>query len=159
MEFCSGSCRIFWLCATMAGETRGAKKIALLKKCGKLMSERIGEIRMVPEVQNDFIMTVIGSPWGWLAIWLILINLVTFFVFGVDKLKAKRKVNHESIRRVPEKTLFLLAAIGGSIGALLGMKVWHHKTLHKSFRFGIPAILILQILVPSGLYLYFNVIH
>ena len=66
-----------------------------------------------PEVQNDFLMTVIGSPWGWLAIWLILINLVTFFVFGVDKLKAKRKVNHESIRRVPEKTLFLLAAIGG----------------------------------------------
>ena len=139
-------------------ETRSAKKIALLKKCGKLMSERIGEIRMVPEVQNDFIMTVIGSPWGWLAIWLILINLVTFFVFGVDKLKAKRKVNHESIRRVPEKTLFLLAAIGGSIGALLGMKVWHHKTLHKSFRFGIPAILILQILIPTGLYLYFNVI-
>jgi uncharacterized membrane protein YsdA (DUF1294 family) len=143
----------------MAGETQGAKKIALLKKRGKLMSERIGEIRMVPEVQNDFIMTVIGSPWGWLAIWLILINLVTFFVFGVDKLKAKRKVNHESIRRVPEKTLFLLAAIGGSIGALLGMKVWHHKTLHKSFRFGIPAILILQILIPAGLYLYFNVIR
>ena len=140
-------------------ETRSAKKIALLKKCGKLMSERIGEIRMVPEVQNDFIMTVIGSPWGWLAIWLILINLVTFFVFGVDKLKAKRKVNHESIRRVPEKTLFLLAAIGGSIGALLGMKVWHHKTLHKSFRFGIPAILILQILISAGLYLYFNVIR
>ena len=140
-------------------ETRSAKKIALLKKCGKLMSERIGEIRMVPEVQNDFIMTVIGSPWGWLAIWLILINLVTFFVFGVDKLKAKRKVNHESIRRVPEKTLFLLAAIGGSIGALLGMKVWRHKTLHKSFRFGIPAILILQILIPAGLYLYFNVIR
>jgi uncharacterized membrane protein YsdA (DUF1294 family) len=104
-------------------------------------------------------MTVIGSPWGWLAIWLILINLVTFFVFGLDKLKAKRKVKREAIRRVPEKTLFLLAAIGGSIGALLGMKVWHHKTLHKSFRFGIPAILILQILVPSGLYLYFNVIH
>ena len=112
-----------------------------------------------PEVQNDFIMAVVGSPWGWLAIWLILINLVTFFVFGLDKLKAKRKVNHEAVRRVPEKTLFLLAAIGGSIGALLGMKVWHHKTLHKSFRFGIPAILILQILVPAGLYLYFNVIR
>ena len=114
---------------------------------------------MLPEGQNDFIMTVIGSPWGWLAIWLILINLVTFFVFGLDKLKAKRKVKREAIRRVPEKTLFLLAAIGGSIGALLGMKVWHHKTLHKSFRFGIPAILILQILIPAGLYLYFNVIR
>lgn len=114
---------------------------------------------MLPEVQNDFVLAVVGSPWGWLAIWLILINLITFFVFGLDKLKAKRKVTHESTRRVPEKTLFLLAAIGGSIGALLGMKVWHHKTLHKTFRFGIPAILILQILIPAGLYIYLNFIR
>lgn len=112
-----------------------------------------------PEAQNDWILTVIGSPWGVLAIWLLGINLVTFFAFGLDKLKAKRKVNNESVRRVPEKTLFLLAAIGGSVGALLGMKVWHHKTLHKSFRFGIPAILVLQILIPAGLWLYFNVIR
>ena len=105
-----------------------------------------------PEVQNDFIWAVLGSPWGWLAIWLILINLVTFFVFGLDKLKAKRKVNHESIRRVPEKTLFLLAAIGGSIGALLGMKVWRHKTLHKTFNVGVPLILALQILIPLVLW-------
>ena len=109
----------------------------------------------LPEAQNDFIMTVIGSPWGVLAIWLVAINLVTFLVFGLDKLKAKRKVNKESVRRVPEKTLFLLAAVGGSIGALLGMKVWHHKT----FRFGIPVILALQILIPAGLWLYFNVIR
>ena len=113
----------------------------------------------LPEAQNDFILTVIGSPWGWLAIWLILINLVTFFVFGADKLKAKRKEKKEAVRRVPEKTLFLLAAIGGSIGALLGMKVWHHKTLHKTFKYGIPAILILQILIPAGLYLYFRFIR
>lgn len=114
---------------------------------------------MLPEVQNDFVLAVVGSPWGWLAIWLILINLITFFVFGLDKLKAKRKVTHESTRRVPEKTLFLLAAVGGSIGALLGIKVWHHKTLHKTFRFGIPAILILQILIPAGLYIYLNFIR
>ena len=113
----------------------------------------------LPEVQNDFILTVIGSPWGWLAIWLVLINLVTFFVFGVDKLKAKRKEKRESIRRVPEKTLFLLAAVGGSAGALLGMKVWHHKTLHKTFRYGIPAILILQILIPVAVYIYFQFIR
>ena len=112
-----------------------------------------------PEAQNDFIWAVIGSPWGILALWLLVINLVTFFVFGLDKLKAKRKVHHESTRRVPEKTLFLLAAIGGSIGALLGMKVLHHKTLHKTFRFGIPAILALQVLIPAGLYLYFHVIR
>ena len=112
-----------------------------------------------PEAQNDFFWAVIGSPWGLLTLWLLVINLVTFFVFGLDKLKAKRKVHHESTRRVPEKTLFLLAAIGGSIGALLGMKVWHHKTLHKTFRFRIPAILALQVLIPAGLYLYFHVIR
>jgi len=109
-----------------------------------------------PEAHNDFIWAVVGSPWGLLAIWLVLINLVTFFVFGLDKLKAKRKVKRESVRRVPEKTLFLLSAVGGSVGALLGMKVWHHKTLHKSFRYGIPAILILQIVLPLGLWLFFK---
>ena len=112
----------------------------------------------LPEAQNDFIWTVVGSPWGLLALWLLAINLVTFFVFGVDKLKAKWKEKNENTRRVPEKTLFLLAGVGGSIGALLGMKVWHHKTLHKTFRFGIPAILIVQIILVLGLYLYFRVI-
>ena len=112
-----------------------------------------------PEAQNDFIWAVIGSPGGLLTLWLLVINLVTFFVFGMDKLKAKRKEKRESVRRVPEKTLFLLAAIGGSVGALLGMKVWHHKTLHKTFKYGIPAILILQILIPAGLYIYFRFIR
>ena len=89
----------------------------------------------LPEAEKDFVWTVIGSPWGWLAIWLVVINLVTFFVFGLDKLKAKYKEKHEKTRRIPEKTLFILAAIGGSVGALLGMRVWRHKTLHKSFRY------------------------
>ena len=113
----------------------------------------------LPEVERDFIWLVVGSPWGLPALWLVLINLVTFLVFGLDKLKAKRKVAHEFIRRVPEKTLFLLAALGGSVGALLGMRVWRHKTLHKTFRFGIPAILILQILISAGIYRYFSVIR
>ena len=108
----------------------------------------------LPQEQNDFVWAVIGSPWGLLAIWLVAINLVTFLVFGLDKWKAKRKVKKESVRRVPEKTLFLLAILGGSVGALLGMKVWHHKTLHRSFRIGIPAILILQIVLPVGLWLW-----
>lgn len=108
----------------------------------------------LPQEQNDFIWAVIGSPWGLLAIWLAAINLVTFLVFGLDKWKAKRKVKKESVRRVPEKTLFLLAILGGSVGALLGMKVWHHKTLHRSFRIGIPVILILQIVLPVGLWLW-----
>lgn len=114
---------------------------------------------VMPEARNDFIWTVVGSPWRVLAIWLLVINLVTFFIFGLDKWKAKRKMKHEETRRIPEKTLFLLAALGGSIGALVGMRVWHHKTLHKTFRFGIPLILVLQILIPTGLYLYWNVIR
>ena len=111
----------------------------------------------MPEAKNDFIWTVVGSPWGLLALWVLLISVVTFLVFGWDKFKAKYKEKHENARRVPEKTLFLLAILGGSPGALLGMKVWRHKTLHKSFRFGIPAILILQILVPLGLWVYFRI--
>ncbi len=73
-------------------------------------------------------------------IYLVIINIVTLIVYGVDKLKAKR---HQW--RIPESTLILLAVIGGSIGALLGMKIWHHKTKHKKFKYGIPIILALQL--------------
>lgn len=75
-------------------------------------------------------------------IYLLAINAITFAVYGIDKLKAKR-----AKWRIPETTLLLLAAIGGSIGAWLGMKAWHHKTLHKKFRFGVPAILVAQIAI------------
>ena len=112
-----------------------------------------------PEEHNDFVWVVVGSPWGLLAVWLILINAVTFCVFGLDKWKARRKEKKESVRRVPEKSLLLLAAAGGSLGALLAMRVFHHKTLHKAFRFGVPLILALQILIPFGLWLYFAVIR
>ena len=113
----------------------------------------------LPEAKNVAVWAVVGDLWAWLAMYLVVINLAAFLVFGIDKWKAKRKVKKESVRRVPEKTLFLLAALGGSVGALLGMKVWRHKTLHRSFRFGIPAILMLQILIPLGLCLYWNVIR
>lgn len=112
-----------------------------------------------PEAHNDFIWAVIGSPWGLLAVWLVLINVITFFVFGADKLQAKRKEKKDTVRRVPEKNLLLLAAAGGSIGALLGMKAFHHKTLHKAFKIGVPVILALQIIIPFGLWLYFAVIR
>ena len=102
------------------------------------------------------VMSVLRSPRGLLLCWLLVINLVTFLVFGLDKWKAKRKEKRESVRRVPERTLFLLSAIGGSVGALLGMRVFHHKTLHRSFRIGVPVILMLQILVPVGLWVYFR---
>ena len=74
-----------------------------------------------------------------ILIYLIAINVVAFFLYGIDKWKAKR-----SKWRISEATLLGLAVIGGSIGAWLGMKVWHHKTLHKKFKYGVPLILIAQ---------------
>lgn len=80
--------------------------------------------------------------------YLIVINIVTFLVYGIDKCKAmsQRKVKtKQGYSRISEATLLMLAVIGGSIGALLGMKIWHHKTMHKKFKFGLPLILLAQI--------------
>ena len=73
-------------------------------------------------------------------IYLAVINVVTFFMYGVDKWKAKK-----SKWRIREATLLGLAVLGGSIGAWLGMKVWHHKTMHKKFKYELPLILLAQI--------------
>ena len=67
------------------------------------------------------------------------VNVVAFAVYGADKRRAKK-----GKRRVPEKTLFLLAAIGGSLGAWAGMYAFRHKTRHRYFVWGIPAILAAQ---------------
>ena len=75
-----------------------------------------------------------------LLYYLIVINVVSFLVFGIDKWKAK-----QGSWRISEATLLILAVIGGSIGALLGMRVWHHKTMHKKFKYGLPLILLVQI--------------
>ena len=77
-----------------------------------------------------------------LLYYLIAINVVTFLVYGIDKWKAK-----QGSWRISEATLLILAVIGGSIGALLGMKVWRHKTMHKKFKYGLPLILIIQIIL------------
>lgn len=74
-----------------------------------------------------------------LAAYLILINLVGFFSMGADKRKARR-----GKWRTPEATLFLIALLGGSLGSLAGMRAFHHKTKHNRFRFGVPAIFLLQ---------------
>ena len=83
-------------------------------------------------------------------IYLVVINLVTFFVYGIDKWKAKR-----AKWRIEESTLLWWAAAGGSIGALLGMKAWHHKTQHRKFTWGLPAILIAQLAILGILIYYF----
>lgn len=75
-----------------------------------------------------------------ILIYLLVINVLTFFIYGIDKWKAKRKR-----WRIPEDTLLGLAAIGGSLGAWIGMQVWHHKTLHLKFKYGVPVMLILHI--------------
>lgn len=79
----------------------------------------------------------------WLQIiiyYLLAVNVITFFAYGIDKYKAK----HDKWR-TSEATLLWLAVLGGSVGAWLGMRVWHHKTMHKKFKYGVPAILLLQI--------------
>ena len=77
-----------------------------------------------------------------LLYYLIVINVVTFLIYGIDKWKAK-----QGSWRISEASLLILAVIGGSIGALLGMKVWRHKTMHKKFKYGLPLILIIQIIL------------
>ncbi len=69
-----------------------------------------------------------------------IINIIAFFAFGIDKWKAK-----SGKWRIPEATLLMLAVVGGSIGAWTGMKLWHHKTMHKKFKYGIPIIIVLQV--------------
>ena len=84
-----------------------------------------------------------------LAYYFLAINTVTFIVYGIDKYKAKRDK-----WRISEFTLLMLAVLGGSIGAWIGMRVWHHKTMHKKFKYGIPAILLIQIVLMA--YLHMN---
>ena len=72
--------------------------------------------------------------------YLLAINALSFILFGLDKYKAKK-----GKWRISEATLLMMAVIGGSIGAWTGMRLWHHKTMHKKFKYGIPIIIILQI--------------
>ena len=73
--------------------------------------------------------------------WVLIASIVAFAMMGIDKRRAKR----EGLRRIPEKTLFLAAILGGSIGAVAGMQIFRHKTKHWYFVWGMPAILIAHI--------------
>lgn len=71
--------------------------------------------------------------------YILLMSIIGFASMGIDKYKAKH-----GLWRIPEKTLFAIAIIGGSIGSILGMRFFHHKTKHKSFVIGMPLIFICQ---------------
>ena len=77
-----------------------------------------------------------------ILVYLVVINLISFAAMGVDKARARKRS-----WRIPESTLFVLAIIGGSVGSIIGMHLFRHKTLHWYFVYGMPAILIIQILI------------
>ena len=81
--------------------------------------------------------------------YLLIMNVIGFVLMFVDK---KRAQNNQW--RIKEATLFLSAAIGGSIGSMLGMKVFRHKTKHWSFLIGMPAIFIIQVALAAGYFIY-----
>ena len=90
--------------------------------------------------------------WTYIAlIYLVTINVLTFFLYGIDKWKAKC-----SKWRISEATLIWMAVFGGSIGALLGIKAWHHKTQHKKFKYGIPLILLAQIVLVGWIWYFYQ---
>ena len=95
-------------------------------------------------------------PHNILLYYLLVVNQLTFLAYGLDKWKAvrngrksggKTRHNDRLSRRIPEASLLLLAVLGGSPAALLAMYLFRHKTLHKKFRYGVPAILLLQLIV------------
>ena len=75
-------------------------------------------------------------------LYIVVLNLIGFLSMGIDKSRAKK-----GDWRIPERTLFLIALLGGSVGSILGMQVFRHKTKHKSFLVGMPLILALQLLL------------
>ena len=79
--------------------------------------------------------------------WLLLINLLGFFTMWLDKRKAQK-----DLWRIPEKTLFHIAALGGSLGCIFGMYRFRHKTKPPSFRYGLPLIFFLELGLFLGLY-------
>lgn len=81
-----------------------------------------------------------------LFVYLLVMNVAAFLIMGADK---KRAIAQK--RRIPEKTLFLLALLGGSLGAYMGMQSFRHKTKHLKFTVGLPAILVVHLAL--GLYL------
>lgn len=84
----------------------------------------------------------IQAHYLWLLVYLAAVNLLTFSLFGIDKSRARRHA-----WRIPEATLFLFVLLFGALGGWLGMRLFHHKTLHPLFKWGVPAVLIGQLVL------------
>ncbi len=84
-----------------------------------------------------------------MIVYYLIVNIVTFILYGIDKSRARR---HEW--RISERTLLTFAFLGGGIGAYLGMVVFRHKTRHRSFRFLVPLAILLHLLLFGYLYLF-----
>lgn len=82
--------------------------------------------------------------------YLLIVNIVAFFLMGIDKKKAQT-----GAWRIPEKTLFLAAILGGGVGAIAGMQLFRHKTRHRSFVIGMPLILLAWVILLAAL-IYFH---
>lgn len=85
---------------------------------------------------------IVYTPVFYLIVYIAAVNLYGFIVMGIDKWKSTHKK-----WRISEKAIFITAFLGGALGVYVGMKVFHHKTLHNKFRYGIPLILALHIAV------------
>ena len=95
---------------------------------------RLAKTVVEPTAKNGFIFTILGTKWGFLWLWLLIINAAAFLAYGLDKLLAKLKARHEKVPRLPERNLLLLA-----------------------FRVIVPLFTCLWLVIVTGAYLYFNV--
>ena len=94
----------------------------------------------LPQAANDIIWVAVGSPAGLIVGYLVLVNVWAFGLMWFDKRRAKQRG-----RRIRERTLFISALAGGSLGAFLGMQIFRHKTQHWYFVWGIPLIFLAQL--------------
>ena len=85
---------------------------------------------------------LLQAVWPAALVWLVLVNILDFALMGVDKRRARRDA-----WRVRERTFFLLALLGGTLGAILGMRLFRHKTKHWYFRYGLPVLLAGQVVL------------
>lgn len=101
----------------------------------------------LPEASGETLFAAVGAVWLIPVCYLVVVNLAAFYLMWRDKRLAKQ----ENARRIPEKTLFLSAVLGGSIGAIAGMRIFRHKTKHWYFVVGMPLILIAQLALAAWL--------